>query len=197
MSIKKFDNMGDVPMVFKNRPNIAHKTVSGEEVWDSRSVAVSGVVLAWKVNDIFPHVLVSKRGPNAADFKGKWNTVCGYLDKNESGTEAFIREAWEEVGINLVKIMKTKDEVIEHMEQPWFVNHYPTENRENVTLRFGLCFSIQRTDELPKLTTKYNEVVGEVEDPSWIKFEDLDNYEWAFNHDKVIKSYLDLILKTN
>jgi 8-oxo-dGTP pyrophosphatase MutT (NUDIX family) len=198
MGIKKFDEMEEeVPMVFKNRPNVAHKTESGEEVWDSRSVAVTGVIFAWKDSDDYPYVLISKRGPAAADFSGKMNCVCGYLDKGESGTEAFIREAWEEVGINLVKIMNSDREMIEHMDQPWYVNHYPTENRENVTLRFGICFAMDDNEKLPKLTTIHNEKIGEVEDPQWISFEDIDNFEWAFGHDEVIKKYFDIILNTH
>lgn len=196
MEVKKINELEEEipPMIFKNKPNTEHKLENGVSVWDSRSVAVAGVILAWKDSDIYPHVLASKRGPKAADFRGKWNVVCGYLDKDESATEAIIREIWEEVGLNIVKIMNSDAEQIEHMEQPWFVNHKPTENRQNVTLRFGLCFSVEDGKNLPKLTTKYNEVIGEVEEPLWIPFEDIDGYEWAFEHDQVIKDYFDKIL---
>lgn len=196
MEIKKFEEMEETPMVFKNRQNTAHKLENGEVVWDSRSVAVAGVIFAWKTDEMYPHVLVSKRGPKAADFVGKWNVVCGYLDKDESGTEAMIREVWEEVGLNLVKIMNSGVDMVEHMEQPWFVNHKPSENRQNVTLRFGLCFDVDSKKDFPKLTTVHNEVDGEVEDPQWIPFEEIDNYEFAFGHDEVIKDYLNVVLNS-
>lgn len=194
--IKKFNEMDETPMVFKNKQNTMHKLENGEVVWDSRSVAVAGVIFAWKENEIYPHVLISKRGPKSADFIGKWNCVCGYLDKDESGSDAIIREIWEEVGLNIVRIMSSDRDIVEHIEQPWFVNHKPDENRQNVTLRFGICFGIEENEEFPNLTTKYNEHVGEVSDPKWVRFEDIDNYEFAFGHDKIIKEYLEIVLKS-
>ena len=197
MEVKRFDEMEETPpMEFKNKANTAHTLENGEVVWDSRSVAVAGVIFAWKNSEKYPHVLASKRGPKAADFRGKWNVVCGYLDKDESATEAMIREIWEETGLNVVRIMNSDTDMIEHMEQPWFVNHKPTENRQNVTLRFGLCFSVEDGKEFPKLTTKYNEVVGEVEDPTWLSFEEIDNYDWVFGHDEVIKKYFEIVLNS-
>jgi len=183
-------------MKFNNEPNKSIM-IDGKEVWFSRSMAVAGVVFAWRESDEYPMVLVSKRGPNSADFKGMMNLVCGYLDRNESLTDAIIRETWEEVGLNLQEIMESDLEMISHMKQPWFVASEPTQNRQNVTARFGLCFVVDDEEVLPKLTTENNEVEGEVEDPQWIKFEDVDNYEWAFGHDQVIKDYLEFIINND
>lgn len=194
MKVKKFDKLEE-KMVFKNRPNTVHKLENGEVVWDSRSVAVTCVIMAWCEDDYSPYVLISKRGTKAADSIGKWNCVCGYLDKDESGTDAAIRETWEEVGLNLVELMNTKDNVTEHLEQPWFVNHKPDENRQNVTLRFGISFGEDDFNSLPKLTTKYNEIEGEVETPMWVSFNDIKNYDFAFGHDRIINDYFKLIEK--
>lgn len=183
-------------MKFNNVQNKSY-LVDGQLIWDSRSVAVAGVTFAWKKNDEYPHVLISKRGPKSADFKGLMNVVCGYLDRNESATEAMIRETWEEVGLNLPEIIENSLDVVNNMEQPWYTMSEPTQNRQNVTLRFGLCFMIDDDAELPELTTIYNEIEGEVEDPQWIPFDDVDKYEWAFGHDQVIKEYLELILNSH
>lgn len=180
-------------MEFKNEPNKCYD-IDGQKIWVSRSMAVAGVVFAWRESDEYPHVLISKRGEKSADFKGLMNLVCGYLDYNESATDAIIRETWEEVGLNLKEIMESDLDIINNMDQPWFVASEPTQNRQNVTMRFGLCFSVDDDEVLPKLTTEYNEVVGEVESPQWIPFKDVDNYEWAFGHDQVIKDYLEFIL---
>jgi len=181
-------------MEFKNRPNKSYN-VDGKLVWESRSVAVAGVVFAWKVNEDYPYVLISERGPKSADFQGKQNLVCGYLDWDETGTEAMIRETWEEVGLNLIDILDTKEDMINNMEQPWYVHTNVNANRQNITLRYGLCYSLNDNENLPELTTIHNEVVGEVSNPQWISFNEIDKYEWAFGHDQVIKDYLEYIIE--
>ena len=45
-------------------------------------------------------VLASQRGKNA-QWAGKWNVVCGYLDYGESLENAACRECYEECGINI------------------------------------------------------------------------------------------------
>ena len=197
--MKKIQNIlnNSEELVFNNLPNKSYN-VDGKLLWESRSVAVAGVVFAWKIGDDYPHVLVSKRGVNSADFQGKMNLTCGYIDFSETATEAMIRETWEETGLNLKSILESKDvDKIEHMNQPWNVNSSPYANRQNITLRFGLCFAIDKDDDFPLLSVDNNEVVGEVEDPKWIKFDEINNYEWAFGHDKVIEEYLELIINMN
>ena len=185
-------------MKFKNKPNqswivsdqgeIAKKDIAPKPklVWESRSVAINCILIAY--NDGNPYVLCSKRGPKSADFQGLWNLVAGYLDWDETGTEAAIRETWEEVGLNLSELELKYPLVYDHLNHPWFVNTSPKENRQNVSLRYGLVIDIG-SDDLPELTTKYNEVEGEVEDPSWIRFCDVKKYNWAFNHDKTIRQF--------
>ena len=172
---------------FKNKENpcINHY---GEKIWVSRSVAVAGVIIA--LYDNKRYVLTSKRGPNAADFQGLYNLTCGYLDWDESGPEAMIRELYEETGFDMDLI--TVDQILkQHMDQPWYVASNPTQSRQNVTLRYGLYFM---TNKLPKLTTKYNPVIGEVVDPIWMPLEDINNHEWAFNHNDVIRHYMGVAL---
>ena len=180
-------------MKFNNVPNKSYN-IDGKIIWDSRSVAVSGVILAWKIGDELPYVLTSTRGPNSADFQGMENLVCGYIDRNESATESMIRETWEETGLNLVEIMESDVECINNLEQPWFVASEPTQNLQNVTLRYGLCFAVDVDKEFPVLTTEHNEVVGEVENPRWLRIDEIDNFEWAFGHCDLIKKYMAFIM---
>lgn len=174
---------------FNNRPNpcINH---NGQEIWISRSLAVAGVILAVSLEDKRMYLLASKRGPNAADFIGLWNLCCGYLDWDESAPQAMARELYEEVGLDVADIRENGRVLINDFEQPWFVASEPKQNRQNVTLRYGLCFLVNTDKELPVLTTEYNEVVGEVEDPTWLPIEQINNHEWAFDHDKVVNAYV-------
>ena len=177
-------------MEFKNRPNIPYD-VGNKIIWASRSVAVVGVIFIYK--NLIPHVLVSRRGPKSADYQGKMNLVAGYLDWDETGIDALIRETWEETGLNLADQICSSQVLQSHLKNPWSVNTIPTENNQNVSLRYGIVFQIHPEDEFPTLTTEHNEVVGECEDPMWLSILDIDEYDWAFNHDQVIADYYEFI----
>ena len=75
------------------------------------------------------------------------------------------------------------------MKQPWFVNTDPSENRQNVSLRYGAYF---KSDILPELTDENSEP-NEIADLKWEKVKNLDKYDWAYNHDKKIVEFLELI----
>jgi len=180
-------------MKFKNKPNKCHEiTENGNKrlIWESRSVAVNCIVVL-KNNLCEQYVLVSERGPNAADFVGKLNLISGYLDWNESGTDAVYREAWEECGINLPELINNSFNVVikNNLNDPWEVETTPNENRQNISLRYGVILMYNHI-ELPHLSTEHNEIKGEVEKSWWMPITDIDNYQWAFSHDKVIKKYL-------
>lgn len=183
-------------MKFNNRQNLCHN-IDGKLVWESRSVAVVGVIFIYK--NLIPYVLVSRRGPNAANFQGKMNLVAGYLDWNESGFEALVRESWEETGFDLIDYLNKNNNSVKllqsNLEQPWSVNTKPSENNENVTLRYGVCFQILENESFPTLTVENNEIIGECEDPMWISIEDIDKYDWAFNHDNIIIDYYNFLHK--
>jgi 8-oxo-dGTP pyrophosphatase MutT (NUDIX family) len=95
-------------MKFKNRHNIEYK-IGDKSVWASRSVAVNGVIIV-SDKDLTsePFVLISKRGKGAADYQGYWNIPAGYLDYDETTSEAMVREVWEETNINLYSILNMK-----------------------------------------------------------------------------------------
>lgn len=167
-------------MKFKNRPN---KSIvyENKEYWISRSPAVFGVVVFKKNDEI--KVLACKRGPLCPDHVGMWCLPCGYLDWDESGEEALVREVYEETSLNLNSF---KNILLNHLfnKNPFFVNTIPTENNQNVSLGYALVIEIETWPD----TSFSNE---ETEAVALIDINDYQNYEFAFNHEKRIKEFLD------
>jgi len=172
---------------FKNKQNefVTKENIGERGFFISRSVAVVASVLVEKDNETY--VLIGKRGQGTPDFQGCWNMPCGYLDFEESATEAVHRELFEETGLDLEELLKNSKHHIIDLEQPWFVQHEPNGNRQNVTLRFGVYVRID--GELPELTNENCEE-DEVDELLWMNVNDVDKYEWAFKHDEVLESYI-------
>jgi 8-oxo-dGTP pyrophosphatase MutT (NUDIX family) len=158
-------------MEFSNRPS--------EVVFLSRSVAVMVVPVYLLFNDLF--VPLGRRSAAVSD-EGKWCLPCGYLDWDETGRDAAIREAWEEIGIDLTGCLGT---------QPWFVQSDPAQDaRQNVTLRFGAIIECPNnehgTPTLPTLKTS-----SEVESVKWRLVEpSIISDDLAFNHGNIILDFL-------
>lgn len=152
----------------------------GKRYWVSRSVAVSTFLFLRGVDEIY--VLANKRGKGSADFQGLWNCPCGYLDFDETGEEAAVREVREETGY----ILDIKELILDK------VITCPSQNHQNVTLRY-FC-----EKSLTEVKKKEGELEGgeeeEVEEIKLINIKDVDNYEWAFGHKEIIK---EIILKKN
>ena len=146
--------------------------------WYSRSVAVA-IFIFCKGEDGRWYVLASKRGKEAADFQGYWNSTCGYLDYGETAKEAAMRETLEETGVNLKEQGEEKSIKFVGYEDT------PTANRQNITLRF-CCFITDKQISDFVFSREGNEG-EEVEEIKWVSIEDIDNYSWAFNHDNRIK----------
>lgn len=166
-------------MKFNNKKNECVTTTEGKEIWVSRSVAVTLTCIALYKGEFY--VLISKRGPDCPDNVGKWCLPCGYLDWNETGVEAVMREAWEEVGLDL-------SPWIYDDEQPWYVNTDPSENRQNISLRYGMFINIGY-EELPVLIPNNEGEGREVDDAIWMPIRDIDSYDFAFNHCQSIKDF--------
>jgi len=174
-------------MEFKNKPNIAHKLPDGKILWESRSVAVVSCIFTKVYDDIY--VLAAKRGKGSADYQGLWNVPCGYIDYNEDGTSAVIREVYEETGLELFKYINTNNLIINNLYQPWFVNTDPNENRQNISLRYGCVLKL---NQLPELNSENSEP-DEIEELKWIYIDNINDYKWAFNHNRLIEDYYDKI----
>jgi len=173
--------------IFKNRPNELITTTDGRHLYNSRSVAVVLTLIHCDTNGFY-HIAIEKRGTAPGlDKPGLWCLPCGYLDFDETGDNAIRREVWEEIGLNLDDCYKT---VIEgpRLNQPWFVKTDPNDNRQNVTLHYGMVFT---SKFLPVLTPNKDCEPDEVEDAQWASYSDIlcNKYKFAFGHDDVIKTF--------
>ena len=160
----------------KNFPIIDNKT--GREYWISRSVAVLGVVKAIDKNGV-KYILAEQRGIGTPDpeYIGKWCLPCGYLDFDETCKQAIAREVREETGVN---IHPENFELISINDRPF------EDKRQNVTFRFKTELEGYISDF--ELTNKFSET-NEVMNIKWIDLREINNYKWAFNHEKIIKKY--------
>lgn len=172
--------------VFRNTPNTS-VTVDGEKRWLSRSVAV-GVVICC-VHKGIPLFLVTKRGRDVADT-GKFCFVCGYLDYDETLEEAVLREAWEEIGLDL-----TLHENIapDGLSVPWRVDSTPAK-RQDITMFFSFVF---HAENVPKPTIR-NE--GEVAKAGWLTLESLAKIrqdDFAYAHKELLQNWIKLKIKNS
>ena len=139
--------------------------------WFSRSMATA-IFFFCKDKNGRLYVLASERGTGAADFQGCWNCPCGYLDFNETTKQCAIRELEEETGIEvseeIVKFISYEDDPV-------------TANHQNVTFRFGAYDPNNVIENLSKFSKKHNEK-NEVGQIAWVPVNEIDKYQWAFNH---------------
>jgi len=180
-------------MKFNNVENKCHKTVDGEEVWDSRSVAVVGMILMKHEGDIY--VVLGKRGPACPDEVGKFCMPCGYLDKNETTEEAVVREIWEESGLNTTKTIEQYNVIENKMNFPWKMNSVPDDGKQNVSLHYALYVDSKKNmhrdiASLPELTFEHNAIEGEVDEIKWVKVDDLHLYDICFKHEATINIFV-------
>lgn len=152
--------------------------------WFSRSMATAIFVFC-KDADGDWCVLASERGEEAADFRGMWNCPCGYLDFDETTKECAVRECFEETG---VKLDPSQIEFVSYEDDP------VTANRQNVTFRFSAWINDKVTTDFT--FSKKNNEGKEVGEIKWVKINDIDNYEWAFNHKiRILEIYYKFITK--
>jgi len=144
--------------MFSNKEN---KFVRGVG-WISRSV-VSIVMIIHN-----EHVLCVKRGENVTQT-GKWCMPCGYLDYDETIEECAYREVYEETGLYLIDV-----EEIELME----INSDPSSSKkQNIHFHYRMFASEEYSVDVSKVDQ------GEVIAIEWVHKNDLDKYDFAFNHD--------------
>ena len=65
------------------------------------------------------------------------------------------------------------------------VDSEPQSNKQNVTIRHCVILEDKTTSDF-KLSNKNSEY-KEVEDVKWIPLDEIDNYEWAFDHKTLIQ----------
>lgn len=145
--------------------------VDGKQYWISRSIAVVGIVLKFCHNQWY--VLANKRGKGCPDFQGYWNCTCGYLEYDRTCVQQIVAEYVEECGF-----------ITE--ESRWnFLgyNDSPSENKQNVTLRF---YYFADNDEDFDLAKRKGGEIDEVEDVKWVPVNEVPNYQFAFGHQNLI-----------
>lgn len=165
---------------FRNRLNPRHELGEGRILYESRSVAVTAVVLAWDAEGRGFRALVGERGP-AVDKAGSWCLPCGYLDWDESLVDAVHREVFEETGLDLPALEASGDAVV--TSEPVYVEGGPEAHRQNVTARFVI--------ELSRLVepTIANAEPGEVVRLEWLEVTEaaIASRAWAFHHDDILR----------
>jgi ADP-ribose pyrophosphatase YjhB (NUDIX family) len=154
----------------------------GKEYWYSRIVATTPFVFCKNENNEYC-VLANKRGIGTPDFQGLWNVPCGYLEFNVNGEENCQKEVFEETN---VKVPIEKFNFLG-------VNTNPTENKQNVSIRYYAILDGNINDY--KLNDENSEK-NEVEDIKWIPLNEVKNYEWAFNHNLIIDEIQRTILNS-
>ncbi|MFW6225713.1 MAG: NUDIX hydrolase [bacterium] len=168
---------------FNNKPNKVYN-INDKLIWESRSVAVNCLVILSLKNNLY--ILSEKRGSGSPDNVGKWCFPCGYLDFDETATDAAIREVYEETSLDLYKYVDTSFMLLNNLNQPWYVDSIPNDSKQNVTLRFA---TVIRDVIFPDLSDEHSEE-NEIDELKWISFTDIGNYDWAFRHDEIIKEFI-------
>lgn len=146
-----------------------------KKYWISRSCAVATFVFVFD-NSIHKWcVLANKRGSGTPDFQGYWNCPCGYIDYDETGEEAAVREVFEETGYKI----SSSDLTL------YDVNTDPNDSiAQNITLRYYIFLH-----SIPDFEKNHNGgELNEVEEVTLIPVDDIFNekYKWAFNHNILI-----------
>lgn len=154
---------------FKNKENPCRKLDDGTKVWLSRSVVVVGGMFVDFNGQRF--VCGVERGSEIS-HSGQWSLPCGYLDWNETLEQAMVREAYEETNTLT-------------MPSNWKffgIESDPESFRENVSVRFT-CF---QNGPLWHIDAE-NAAEGELVQAKWIDTRTISDYNWAFNHEDLIR----------
>ena len=160
----------------KNFPVIDKAT--GREHWISRSIAAVVCIIA-KDKSGDEYVLAIQRGKGTPDpeYVGKYCMPCGYLDYDETVAQAAQREVKEETGLTFPV---TDFKLVTINDNPF------DDKRQNVTFRY-LVKSDILVNELELMFTTKNSEKDEVSSIRFIKLSNIELYEWAFNHETLIK----------
>jgi ADP-ribose pyrophosphatase YjhB (NUDIX family) len=148
----------------------------GKEYWISRSVCTVALIVGMnKHGDKF--ILTTKRGKNTPNYQGYWCLPCGYLDFNETDRECCSREVFEETGLIIPSDFWTR----------LIVHSNPNNGDQNVSILFK--YGLLNIEQYQYKLTNENAEKGEVDEVKWINLNEINNYDWAFNHKELIKVY--------
>ena len=169
----------------------------GKKYWISRSIAVAVVLYGFPAEGsnekgVF---LVHRRGKGCPDNIGKWSTNCGYIGWHETVAQAASRELYEETGLEIpdghLKFIGYNDPI--------------GDGKENVTLRFIATLPkslLENSLKSGKINTNTKWRGGEDDEISEFKLipateegvkELGESMYWAFNHDELLITALNII----
>lgn len=116
-------------------------------------------------------ILLLKRSDKVKTYKGKWNTVAGYLDELKPIKEKVLEELEEEVGI--------KEDAISAIQfgEPY---KFVDEKINKTWIIFPILVELEEKVEI-KLDWEHTEF-------KWVKKEELDNFDTVPNLDKSLES---------
>lgn len=172
-----------IAVKFKSTPNQCIH-IEGKEIWISRSVTVLPVLFF--VSKGVQYVPLGLRGVDLPEGVGQWGLPGGYLDYDETTTQAVYREVWEELGLDIPQLAEDF-EFKGNLEQPYEVYSTPR-YRQNVTLKYALMFCLGDRP-LPPLNPQVSK--GEVVEAKWFEVKTALTMPLAFNHHEVMKDCLE------
>lgn len=160
----------------KNHPLINPET--GKEEWISRAIAVVIFVFA-KDTRGNEYILATQRGTGTPDpeFVEKYCVPCGYLDYDETIVQAAARELKEETGLTFPTIDFKLNSINDNPD---------SDKRQNITFRY-IINCLTPIEDLSLMITSKNSELNEVSNIKFISLNNIELYEWAFNHEELIK----------
>ncbi len=145
----------------------------GKELWYSRSLAVSLVVL--REHPIYGlQALACLRGQGCEFNKGRWNIPGGFIDFDETAERASTREAFEETGI----IILPEDIKLYRL----FTK--PIGQRQTMCAQYYTVVDYEQS--VKWRLTNANSEPGEVEGIEWLPVDHLDRFEWPYGQIEAI-----------
>jgi ADP-ribose pyrophosphatase YjhB (NUDIX family) len=154
---------------FHSIPNTEVIDNSGNKYWISPSISVDALVI------VAGQVLVTRRS-DAPEVSNplKWCLPCGFMEWNETPLNACMRELCEETGIDIRELKLLNNECT--------TDSYKRPHSENGTaLQFVFMLS-----DFPEVKLNADECVAW----AWVSVDELQKYEWAFGHDRLIREFL-------
>lgn len=143
--------------------------------WISRSCCTGCFIFAKNYISGRWFVLANKRGAGCPNEVGKWNCVGGYVDYDETLEQSAIRETYEETGL------KIYEEDLRYAG----IFSTPIGNVQNITVKYYAKLKYEVDWYRQQLTIKHSED-NEVSEVRFIAINDIDNFDWAFNHRNII-----------
>ena len=159
---------------------------TGKIYWISRAMAVCGIIVSVRPDGKLVF-LIEKRGPDCPDFVGYYCNPCGYLGWGETRRQAVLREIYEETGLDF-RGHEDSDGLIE-----WMTVDNPEENaRQNVTTRFiiNADYDDIKDHEFSLNSEDRGGEKGECSEIKVISEDEIDNYQWAWNHGELLKQFV-------